>query len=279
VSFYREERHPWIKAHQNHFKIIGQGSQLIERVRQRDSQINSTKAWVLDLDSTLFSTARRNREIFKSFLDFRLRMNHEVPDSWKKALENIHPTKQSFSIRESIEWALSALGEEGAKKESFKIWEDFEKFWEHNFFASTFMNFDEPYEEANHFAKKLWELGYSIVYLTGRDMARSLEGTLSSLAAWGFPQGERTQLILKPGFRWSMEDAEFKHAAAQKIAKEFEVVASIDNEPENLHVFAEHFPNAEIVLFHTIMSKRNPDGSIFDDLGKRDLILLKSFAD
>jgi hypothetical protein len=101
---------------------------------------------------------------------------------------------------------------------------------------------------------------------------------LASLTAWGFPQGERTKLILKPGFRWSVSDVEFKQNASRAIAKEFEVVASLDNEPENLHAFAEHFPNSEIVLFHSIMSKRNPEASIFDDLGKRDLVLLKSFA-
>lgn len=275
MSFYREERHPWLHRHQNHFKIIEHGSELIERVRVLHPKPTATQAWVLDLDSTLFNTGLRNKEIFRSYLNFK----NDVPESWKKAVESIHPSKQSFSIRESIEWALGPhIGEENAKEESFKIWMGFEKFWEHNFFASTFMNFDHPYDGANHFAKKIHDLGFSIVYLTGRDMARSLEGTLASLAAHSFPLGDRTELILKPGFRWSMTDVEFKDDASRKIAKKYEVVASIDNEPENLHAFAEHFPNSEIVLFHSIMSPRNTDASIFDDLGKRDLILLKNFA-
>ncbi|MEZ4813949.1 MAG: hypothetical protein R3A80_01915 [Bdellovibrionota bacterium] len=279
MTFYREERHPWVEKHQNHFKVIEHGDELIDRVQKMTPKIDASKAWVLDLDSTLFDTSQRNREIFKSFLDFKIGTHGKVPDAWRKALESIHPLKQSFSIRESIEWALEPhIGTDSARDESFKIWGDFEKFWEHNFFASTFMNFDKPYEGSNHFAKKIWDLGYSIVYLTGRDMARSLEGTLASLAAFGFPQGERTQLILKPGFRWSMPDVDFKQEASRAISKNYEVVASIDNEPENLHAFAEYFPTSEIVLFHSIMSKRNPESSIFDDLGKRDLILLKNFC-
>ncbi len=276
MAFYREERHPWMHKHQNHFKVIERGSDLIERVQAQDPEVNATKVWVLDLDSTLFNTGKRNKEIFRSYLDYK----KEVPASWKQALDSIHPSKQSFSIRESIEWALSPhVGEDAAKRESFHIWHDYEKYWEHNFFGSTFMVHDEPYEGANEFARRIWELGYSIVYLTGRDMARSLEGTLASLAAHSFPQGERTKLILKPGFRWSMTDVEFKQNASRDIAKNYKVVAAIDNEPENLHAFAEYFPQSEIVLFHSIMSARNPEASIFDDLGKRDLVLLKSFAE
>lgn len=275
MTFYREERHPWLHKHQNNFKVMNHGTELIAQVQAKDPEINETKAWVLDLDSTLFNTGLRNKEIFRSFLEFK----GNVPESWKKAVDSIHPIKQSFSIRESIEWALGPhVGEENAKEESFKIWGDFEKFWEHNFFASTYMNFDQPYEGAAQFAQQIYDLGYSIVYLTGRDMARSLEGTLASLAAYKFPQGARTELILKPGFRWSMTDVEFKQDASRKIAKKHQVVASIDNEPENLHAFAEYFPMSEIVLFHSIMSPRNPEASIFDDLGKRDLILLKNFA-
>lgn len=275
MTFYREERHPWIQKHHNHFKVIEHGSSLIERVQELDPDIQAHKAWVLDLDSTLFNTSRRNREIFRSYLEYK----KDVPAAWTKALDTIHPLKQSFSIRESLEWALTGHVKEGdARAESFRIWEDFQTFWEHHFFASTYMHFDEPYEGANEFARRIWELGYSIVYLTGRDMARSLEGTLASLTAHEFPMGDRTKLILKPGFRWSMTDVEFKQQASRDIAKEFQVVASIDNEPENLHAFAEHFPKSEIVLFHTIMSPRNPEASIFDDLGKRELILLKSFA-
>lgn len=274
MTFYREERHPWIIKHSSHFKTMNHGSELIGQVLKLHKP-NSTKAWVLDLDSTLFNTGKRNKEIFRSYLEYK----KDVPASWKLALENIHPLKQSFGIRESIEWALGPhMGEDNAKEESHKIWQDFQHFWEHNFFASTFMHFDVPYEGSNHFAQKIYDLGFSIVYLTGRDMARSLEGTLASLTSHQFPMGDRTKLILKPSFRWSMTDVEFKQDASRKIAKEFEVVASIDNEPENLHAFAEHFPNSEIVLFHSIMSKKNPEASIFDDLGKRDLILLKNFA-
>lgn len=274
MTFYREERHPWIIKHQSHFKVMNHGSELIDQVLKAHKP-GPTKAWVLDLDSTLFNTGKRNKEIFRSYLDFK----KEVPETWKLALENIHPLKQSFGIRESIEWALGPhIGEDNAKEESHKIWQDFQLFWEHNFFASTFMHFDVPYEGSNTFAQQIYDLGYLIVYLTGRDMARSLEGTLASLSAHRFPMGDRTKLILKPGFRWSMTDVEFKQDASRKIAKDFEVVASIDNEPENLHAFAEYFPGSEIVLFHSIMSGRNPEASIFDDLGKRDLILLKNFA-
>lgn len=275
MSFYREERHPWIQKHHAHFTVVEHGPVLIEKVLKLHGKPDSTQAWVLDLDSTLFNTGKRNKEIFRSYLEYK----KEVPSSWKLALENIQPIKQSFGIRESIEWALGPhLGETHAKEESYKIWHDFELFWEHNFFASTYMHFDAPYEGANTFAQKIYDLGYSIVYLTGRDMARSLDGTLASLSAHNFPRGERTQLILKPGFRWSMTDVEFKQDASRKIAKQFKVVASIDNEPENLHAFAEYFPHSEIVLFHSIMSPRNPEASIFDDLGKRDLILLKNFS-
>ena len=128
---------------------------------------------------------------------------------------------------------------------------------------------DVPYPGAREFVDAIWRAGYQIVYLTGRDMARSYEGTLASLTQWNFPVAERTDIILKPRFRWSMSDVDFKNEAAQSIANRHQVVCAIDNEPENLHAFAKYFPVAEIVLFHSIMSPRVPEESIAVHMGNR----------
>lgn len=92
-------------------------------------------AWVIDLDSTLFCTGPRNKEIFRSYLDY-LKTQQEVPALWYEALDKINPLKQSFSIRESLEWALVEHGvaSEMAKKESHEIWKAFQLYWEHHFF-------------------------------------------------------------------------------------------------------------------------------------------------
>ncbi len=278
MSFYREKRHPWLIHHEPHLKNIESGEELIARIQAKYPKGHSSLAWVIDLDSTLFCTGPRNKEIFRSYLDY-LKTQQEVPALWYEALDKINPLKQSFSIRESLEWALVEHGvdSEMAKNESNEIWKAFQLYWEHHFFSSEFMFHDLPYPGSVEFVNKIWNQGFQVVYLTGRDIARSLEGTRASLSGHKFPVGDRTELILKPRFRWSMEDAEFKEEASQDISRRYEVVCSIDNEPENLHVFAKYFPKAEIVLFHSIMSQRVPETSLLDLMGNRELLVLQNF--
>lgn len=273
MTIYREMRHPWF-SESDLFTTLESSDPLIEKIQQDHGQASAHQAWVLDLDSTLFSTSTRNREIFASYLNFK----KDVPESWSKALHELQPLSQSFGVRESLEWALKKhVDQDLAYQESHKIWSDYQLFWEHHFFSSEFMNYDEPHMNAVSFVKKIWDLGYQVVYMTGRDMARSLDGTIESLKNWGFPNKERTELILKPGFRWSMSDVEFKEMASKQVSSKFEVLCSIDNEPENLNAFARFFPKSEIVLYHSVMSNRAPTSPIRDHLQNRKLWLLKNF--
>jgi hypothetical protein len=73
--------------------------------------------------------------------------------------------------------------------------------------------------------------------------------------------------MLKPDAK--LGDLEFKRQACEQIKNQFDVVFSVDNEPENLTLYAEVFPRADICFFHTVMSHRVPQQKYGDVLAGR----------
>jgi hypothetical protein len=72
-------------------------------------------------------------------------------------------------------------------------------------------------------------------------------------------------------------DVAFKHRAATVIRSRYFVPVLVDNEPENLVMFAHEFPQAAVVLFHSVMSERMPARDFARALGPREPLRLLTF--
>lgn len=251
-SFFQEADHAWIKTQK--FEELSSG-QALEAFPELNAGKYPPKAWVFDLDSTLFCTAPRNKRVFWRFL----RERSVIPQLWMNLWAHLSPMNQRYSIPRTFYNVLNrelGVPEAEAWAEASVIWTEFQPFWMNEFFLSRNIARDVPYEGAVEFVTELHRRGYHIVYLTGRDSPRGYEGTFQVLRQWRFPMDERTHLRLKP--HANLGDLEFKEAASRALNAEFEVCALIDNEPENLAMFSEMFPRSEIVFFHSIMSPRIP---------------------
>ncbi|MDP8254741.1 MAG: hypothetical protein P9M14_03245 [Candidatus Alcyoniella australis] len=90
-------------------------------------------------------------------------------------------------------------------------------------------------------------------YLTGRDSPGMGSGTRASLSEHGFPfDCQRVDLLMKP--RIEIKDMDFKRDAVRQIGEMGQVLAAFDNEPGNINLFADTFPEAIVVLLDTIHS-------------------------
>ncbi len=272
-SFHQETHHPFVEQVQEWLEI----QQLLKRVEERralPAQSKKPPAFVFDLDSTLFCTAPRLRRIFKKYL-----RSIERPEMlWMRLADDLGSMAQCYSVPETFYRLLLRYQDAAAAEKIAKdLWRDFEPLWKEEFFLSRNIVGDPPYIGAVDFVHAVRSLGYSLVYLTGRDVERGLDGTAHTLRRWNFPTGPETQMILKP--RREMRDLEFKTLVARTLASRFQVEFVIDNEPENLVMFAERIPSSEIIFYHSIMSRRLPQREWAQVGAGRSLLGLKSFAD
>jgi len=268
---FRDFEHPWVQ--QQRFVDTTVRELLDLSVSPQQPQRGAPAAWVFDLDSTLFCTAPRNKRVLWRFL----RQCESFPPVWARLWSALTPEIQRYGIPQTFYVVFRELGfsDPEARDESKRLWEAFRDFWSEEFFLSRNIVFDAPYDRALEFVREIYARGYHVVYLTGRDSERARAGSFEVLKKCGFPMGDRTHLWLKPDRE--QDDLEFKARASAKLKAQFKVKGLIDNEPENLVMFAEGFPDAEIVFFHSIMSRRVPLRSYAGALGERKAWRLLSF--
>jgi len=269
---FRDSSHPWILK-QSFADATAQGLLSFSPTVDPASCTGAPSAWVFDLDSTLFCTAPRNKRVLWRFL----RQLEDFPPHWSRLWSELTPEIQRYGIPQTFYYVFRQQGfpEGEAQAEARKLWDAFRDFWTVEFFLSRNIVFDTPYAGAVEFVRKIYDRGYHVIYLTGRDSDRAQAGSHAVLRESGFPMGERTHLWLKP-YR-DQDDLHFKAMASAKLKSQFQVRAFIDNEPENLVMFAEKFPQAEVVFFHSIMSKRDPVRSYKEALGSRQAWRLFDF--
>jgi hypothetical protein len=249
---FRDLEHPWVRRHSF---IDASSSDLLKFSPLVEGGVSGAPAaWVFDLDSTLFCTAPRNKRVLLRFL----RQRTEFPSHWARMWAVLSPALQRYGIPQTFYYVFREIGlnDDEARAEARGLWKAYQDFWMEEFFLSRNIVFDTPYDGAVEFVRQIHARGYQVVYLTGRDADRARMGSYQVLRRWGFPMDQHCHLWLKP--HRSQDDLEFKAMAAAKLRAQFKVHALIDNEPENLVMFAEKFPDAEIVLFHSIMSRREP---------------------
>jgi FMN phosphatase YigB (HAD superfamily) len=269
-NYYKEEDHLWLKT-QNFCDT--QAQQLWGLLGAPHAGEGAPSACIFDLDSTLFCTASRNSRVFWRFL----RERDEVPLLWFKLWNYLSPQTQRYSIPKTFFEGMSYLGlsEAEIERELPLLWQEYKDFWAEEFFLSRNIAHDEAYPRASETLWALYNKGFEIVYLTGRDSQRGREGTFEALKRGGFPLGTGVHLRLKPNADHG--DLEFKRKAIRRLNAEFRVHLSIDNEPENLVMFAQELPASEIVFFHSIMSARLPRQNYDEALAGRKAWRIDSF--
>ena len=210
---------------------------------------------VFDLDSTLFDLTNRMCRIVDAFSDDP-KFAHRYPNESSR-LKNL-PIKSS-------DWGLSeALGRVGIKKETHsELYRELHEFWEKAFFSEGFLHHDEPLPGSVAFVKRLRAAGAEIMYLTGRDVPRMLDGTKKSLRERGFPLDESgVELRLKPVAEW--DDAEFKVDVLRESAHRFGKIYLFENEPVNLNLVAEKLPQVALVYIDSCHSGREEVSDTLD---------------
>jgi hypothetical protein len=240
--------------------------------KQVVTQSGAPCAWVFDLDSTLFCTGDRTRRILFDFL----RSHHATRPVWWLLHKKLSEVPQVYNVEHMFFEALkSSVGAQRAQQEAHELWQVFRPFWTHEFFSHRFMQHDSAYGGSVELVNQVQEAGIEIVYLSGRDHHRSRDGSRSALVKAGFPMGHGTQLMIKKDA--SVGDLEFKERAASILKSRFRVSLTIDNEPENIAMFARAWPEARIVHFASVMSPRVPSESFKASLGGRPVYRLQHY--
>ncbi|MBW1879094.1 MAG: hypothetical protein JRJ84_12085 [Deltaproteobacteria bacterium] len=193
---------------------------------------------VLDLDSTLFSTAHRNLRILREFAD-------EFADDYPRLRDHVNalgPRDMSWQVLD----AVRARGYDPSDLER-----RFRPYWMERFFTDAYVKDDHPNLGAVAFANACHERGALLYYLTGRHKGGMELGTAQSLSMNGFPYWRgRAVLHLKPAF--DMPDLEYKeHAVADIRSYLSPVVATFENEPGNANLFLRAFPDGLHFLLET----------------------------
>ncbi|GIW21182.1 MAG: hypothetical protein KatS3mg068_0189 [Candidatus Sericytochromatia bacterium] len=125
-----------------------------------------------------------------------------------------------------------------------------------DFFSNDYI-VDKPIKGAVNFVNKSKEVGFEIIYLTGR-FESMRKGTIENLEENNFPIKDKNKsLIMKPSDE--MTDHEFKHIAMEEIKKYGNILAGFDNEPINANIFKEHLPNSQIFFVETNHSLNPPN--------------------
>jgi hypothetical protein len=122
--------------------------------------------------------------------------------------------------------------------------------WRTRFFTDAACSDDVPVAGSVPFVRRCWDLGATVVYLTGRDIPGMLLGTCRTLRDDGFPIAvPRVELVMKPTFEEG--DTVFKERLLAPLSELGHVVASFDNEPANCNLFRRRWADGHHVLLDT----------------------------
>ncbi len=222
---------------------------------------------VLDIDSTLVQTHKRNESILRRFA------HESVEDSTQdSAMDSAHPMRRLFEQAECFPFeygyaqALRRLGlleddelqqefgrdgfalKDSAKKD---LVQQVAQFWRKNFFSNDYLHCDLPHDGAQDFVAWLNQKWIPHVYLTGRPRPLMWEGTLRAMQALQFPVTAEN-LYLKPQVK--DVDEIFKTEKMSELKKGFTNVIFIDNEPRVLNQVDKDHPEIQLVFVDTCHS-------------------------
>lgn len=203
------------------------------------------KIAIFDLDGTLFDVTPRTMEIVRQFS-----ANSEHQAAFTEhhvVLKGLQREDYAYSLEKTL--LQKGIDHQHPSNEAF--FKQLLRFWRKHFFSDPYLQYDHAYPGAVDFVNALHALDIEIIYLSGRSDHNMKLGTIESLRHHGFPIScEQYSFYLKP--RHIEDDLEFKVSSFAEIAKQGEIVFSIDNEPRNVNAFANHFHNALHIHFNTL---------------------------
>lgn len=212
---------------------------VLARILSRVASLaNSTQkpSVIFDLDDTLFDTGSRTRHILAEFA--RTTRVMEAAPSLAARIHDLEPAKIQYSILGNLD--LLGITDTDLRREG-------ERFWWDRFF--NYSHIDDPSPGAVAYVNAIHEAGATVIYLSGRDEARMLDATKTSLRDSNMPLDGQTQLILKPDP--ATDDLAFKQAVFKTMVADANVVAGFENEPRNLNLMHDLLPSAQAVFVHT----------------------------
>ncbi|OVE82683.1 hypothetical protein BVY03_00290 [bacterium K02(2017)] len=218
-------------------KVSAEQSKVLNSVIEQAKSTPKAVA-VFDLDSTLFDNRPRLVALYNEF----------------GSINNIH---KLYKVKAEDFWGwsrISGLKKAGLNEQEINTVEtSFKVFFKQNFFTSEYVIFDTALPGAAEYVQKLYNLGCTIVYLTGRgEQMRS--GSIYNLERFNFPiKQKKTILLMKPKkFAANPKtDDKSKEININKVKNLGTVIAVFDNEPSHINKYAENFPQSTVVWVDT----------------------------
>jgi len=199
---------------------------------------------IFDLDGTLYDNRPRTLRIAHAFAaglgEAHARDAHTILSLSAQDLQyRLDDTLRAHGVSEEVVRGATA-------------------WWFARFFTDQACADDVPVRGAVRFVRACYDLGATVVYLTGRDVPNMLVGTVRTLRDDGFPIGvPRVELVLKP--RFEDDDTTFKIGVLDAMAELGTVVATFENEPGNANMFHTRWPRATTVLLETLHAPGAPE--------------------
>ncbi len=189
---------------------------------------------IFDIDGTVTDPAGRNREIFALAFDGPDPVVHPPRPDLAAAIRALPLSAHEYDPE-------STLAKIGVVDTAFV--RALKTRWSQDFFSNRFLSRDEAVPSAVSYLDSLYAHGCTVAYFTGRDVPRMFGGTAQALVERGFPVGvPGTMLVLKPNK--AVADFDYKKGALDTFAGYGTVVAVFENEPRNINLLHERFPEA-----------------------------------
>jgi beta-phosphoglucomutase-like phosphatase (HAD superfamily) len=192
---------------------------------------------VFDLDGTLFDNRARTLQIL---MEYAAEIEGELPDV-ARALSVLTADEIHYLLSDTLRGVGLTRADDVR---------DISQYWHGRFFSDDYLHHDLACEGAAEYVNQCHEAGATVIYLTGRDVAGMLLGTVASLRDHGFPIGKAgVELVLKPDA--NLADEAFKRMALPTLARTGRMVGFFDNEPANCNTAIKLYPDADVVLLET----------------------------
>lgn len=211
-----------------------------QKLSELMSSLNTDSLVILDIDSTLLLTHKRNEAILKQYAVEKIKENPE----FCAQLSAVDCRRGEYGYTE----ALKRLS---LDKAAPALLADLQAFWRLHFFSNDYLKYDVPHAGAVRFVHQLETDGIPFVYLTGRPRELMSPGTLQYLHHFEFP-GQQGILFMKPQPKDIDEDFKSKKIGELKKLKSRTIL--IDNEPKILNKIAQDHPEVELVFVDTCHS-------------------------
>jgi hypothetical protein len=227
--------------------------------------ISPDTLFVLDIDSSLVLTHKRNEAILRKFA--------------QSIKDQNPPLSQALISSECLpfEYGYFAALERHAQGLDKQTTEELHQYWKHHFFSNDFLHYDIPHKGALNFVETLVLQQRPFAYLTGRPSNLMRPGTLKALADFGFHITDE-MLHMKPSD--TDVDESYKAEILPSIIDGYKNVIFIDNEPRVLNLIEKHHPKVNLVFVDTCHSPNvtAPDSALVikDFVAFTDLLLKKA---